>query len=84
MPRVEPACSGWLGGGADALFVEVGDYARRIGDGAEEAIKFGHNHECLALVRRGEELAAGGTASERLAAADAGVLKDLGQPKSQP
>jgi hypothetical protein len=41
-----------------------------------------HDHEGLALVSSGKELAAGGAAGERLAAADAGILKDLGQPES--
>jgi hypothetical protein len=44
--------------------------------------RLGYDYEGVGLVCSGEKLAAGRTAGERLAAADAGVLKDLGQPKS--
>jgi hypothetical protein len=66
----------------DALLVEVGNDVGRVRDGAEQAIQLGHDYGSLTLDCGGEELAAGGTAGEGLAAAESGIREDFGQVKS--
>src|SRR5262249_20753061 len=66
----------------NAPFVKVGDHSGRVGDGAEESIQLGHDHDGPALLCGSEELAPGGTAGERLAAADARIFEALRQAES--
>jgi hypothetical protein len=67
----------------DALLVELGNDIGRIGDGTEEPIQFGHDHDGFVFLGGGQESASRGATGERLASADCWILVGAATPPNE-
>jgi hypothetical protein len=70
---------GWKLSAIDTPLVELGNDVGGVGHTAEQPVQLCHDHNGLAFLCGGEELAACGPAGEWLATADSGILEYISQ-----